>query len=300
MEFRCSGRTKDIMDSMLSTAANSPGELLLQQGELAGRRISFEAIVCQDPTCECKHLTLKCFTETPEAGTRTPIPVYLEMDLDRQEIANLEDLKGNPATMALAKAVAAESGPEEWKQLRRIYWGLKQYWTEHADLEEVEVLFPPDAATGAMVGYFDVFPFAKRIEFILEQENWLMDDQYCCNPKCPCEEAVLLFFRLPEKADQGTLRPTLSISYQYRDGTVTRLEPVGDPRYSEQSLLESLKRARADLDSLLAQRQSLLRRLCRRSLKKQTTHSLTPKIGRNDPCPCGSGKKWKKCCGARS
>jgi SEC-C motif-containing protein len=25
-----------------------------------------------------------------------------------------------------------------------------------------------------------------------------------------------------------------------------------------------------------------------------------PKIGRNDPCPCGSGKKHKKCCGARA
>ena len=24
----------------------------------------------------------------------------------------------------------------------------------------------------------------------------------------------------------------------------------------------------------------------------------TPKVGRNDPCPCGSGKKHKKCCGA--
>ena len=23
----------------------------------------------------------------------------------------------------------------------------------------------------------------------------------------------------------------------------------------------------------------------------------TPKTGRNDPCPCGSGKKYKKCCG---
>jgi hypothetical protein len=22
----------------------------------------------------------------------------------------------------------------------------------------------------------------------------------------------------------------------------------------------------------------------------------SPKIGRNDPCPCGSGKKYKKCC----
>jgi SEC-C motif-containing protein len=25
-----------------------------------------------------------------------------------------------------------------------------------------------------------------------------------------------------------------------------------------------------------------------------------PKVGRNDPCPCGSGKKYKKCCGARA
>ena len=23
-----------------------------------------------------------------------------------------------------------------------------------------------------------------------------------------------------------------------------------------------------------------------------------PKVGRNDPCPCGSGKKFKQCCGA--
>ena len=23
-----------------------------------------------------------------------------------------------------------------------------------------------------------------------------------------------------------------------------------------------------------------------------------PRVGRNDPCPCGSGKKYKKCCGA--
>ena len=25
----------------------------------------------------------------------------------------------------------------------------------------------------------------------------------------------------------------------------------------------------------------------------------TAKVGRNDPCPCGSGKKYKKCCGAQ-
>ena len=29
-----------------------------------------------------------------------------------------------------------------------------------------------------------------------------------------------------------------------------------------------------------------------------TIERTEPKVGRNDPCPCGSGKKFKKCCGA--
>lgn len=28
-----------------------------------------------------------------------------------------------------------------------------------------------------------------------------------------------------------------------------------------------------------------------------TQRNGSPKVGRNDPCPCGSGKKLKKCCG---
>ena len=31
-----------------------------------------------------------------------------------------------------------------------------------------------------------------------------------------------------------------------------------------------------------------------------TVRRATPRIGRNDPCPCGSGKKFKKCCGSQS
>lgn len=30
----------------------------------------------------------------------------------------------------------------------------------------------------------------------------------------------------------------------------------------------------------------------------QSVVRAEPKVGRNDPCPCGSGKKHKKCCGA--
>jgi len=31
--------------------------------------------------------------------------------------------------------------------------------------------------------------------------------------------------------------------------------------------------------------------------KREPLTRQMPKIGRNDPCPCGSGKKYKKCCG---
>ena len=29
----------------------------------------------------------------------------------------------------------------------------------------------------------------------------------------------------------------------------------------------------------------------------KTIVNESPKVGRNDPCPCGSGKKYKNCCG---
>ena len=32
--------------------------------------------------------------------------------------------------------------------------------------------------------------------------------------------------------------------------------------------------------------------------QREVAKTMQPKVGRNDPCPCGSGKKFKKCCGA--
>ena len=31
--------------------------------------------------------------------------------------------------------------------------------------------------------------------------------------------------------------------------------------------------------------------------QSKTVRRESPKVGRNDPCPCGSGKKYKHCCG---
>ena len=38
----------------------------------------------------------------------------------------------------------------------------------------------------------------------------------------------------------------------------------------------------------------------KKTAKINNTVVKNEKVGRNDPCPCGSGKKYKKCCGANT
>ncbi len=47
-------------------------------------------------------------------------------------------------------------------------------------------------------------------------------------------------------------------------------------------------------DSILTQER---RKEIRKEYNKSKTYVNENKIGRNDDCPCGSGKKYKKCCG---
>ena len=60
--------------------------------------------------------------------------------------------------------------------------------------------------------------------------------------------------------------------------------------------------ARASWLYELPQWDNLLTEERRKELYKEERNSGTvkrseKKIGRNDPCPCGSGKKYKQCCG---
>ena len=40
-----------------------------------------------------------------------------------------------------------------------------------------------------------------------------------------------------------------------------------------------------------------MKELAKKFKNSKTVRRDQPKVGRNDPCPCGSGKKYKQCCG---
>ena len=71
--------------------------------------------------------------------------------------------------------------------------------------------------------------------------------------------------------------------------------------FDKEKLYKNMVAARADWLYELPQwkeifSESELKKLYKEQ-KESTTIRKGKKIGRNDPCPCGSGQKYKKCCG---
>ncbi len=71
--------------------------------------------------------------------------------------------------------------------------------------------------------------------------------------------------------------------------------------YDKELLYKNMVEAKAEWLYNLPQWDKLLTEERRKELYREQKRSKTvvkgEKIGRNDPCPCGSGKKYKKCCG---
>ena len=71
--------------------------------------------------------------------------------------------------------------------------------------------------------------------------------------------------------------------------------------FDKEILYKNMVDAKADWLYDMPEWEALLTEERRKELyleqKKSGTIVKDAKVGRNDPCPCGSGKKYKKCCG---
>lgn len=86
---------------------------------------------------------------------------------------------------------------------------------------------------------------------------------------------------------------TQSIEHYFR-AQVVQEEPTGRPRD-----MRAIKEEYAAM--VAARRQAAAQAGAggeEAPAKPQPVRRTGPKVGRNDPCPCGSGKKYKKCCGS--
>ncbi len=94
------------------------------------------------------------------------------------------------------------------------------------------------------------------------------------------------------------------INSSLKEGNPTEALEADTPvnlNYDKELLYKNMVEAKADWLYNLPQWEPLIPAERRTELYKEQKRSKTvvkgKKIGRNDPCPCGSGKKYKHCCG---
>ena len=105
--------------------------------------------------------------------------------------------------------------------------------------------------------------------------------------------------------EKGIYEQLLSNPDEVVSGTVKELaEKYGQDVLTMVGFLDGIKNmvdAKADWLYQLPQWDEIFSEEKRKELYKEQKKSGTVvkphKIGRNDPCPCGSGKKYKYCCG---
>jgi hypothetical protein len=233
-----------------------------------------------------------------------------------------------PGAVALGRAFLAEAQEAHWEWFDRLVRAVKRRQMENLDLDTLAEDLPPDLKVGGgvLTGYAEVFPWVDPFTFACDGADWFVDDQYCMEPGCGCTQAGLTFFRAPAAltTPRAPLRSHAFLHFDYRTNKTEVVETrPGGP--GPEALMHALRTARTDLAEVLRGRHGRLRQLGRRLVSRAGRRSRAgrsiaagdraelenasppaptpfarpaPKVGRNDPCPCGSGKKSKKCCGA--
>ena len=140
--------------------------------------------------------------------------------------------------------------------------------------------------------------FDSIAKLYMQQTGGLMSDgdkALCDNGMREVERIVLLNIidrKWPDQIDNmDKLRESISLqAYAQRD-PVTQYKLFGCEMFEEMA-----KNIRHDTVSSLMHF-SIEQKVERESPDNKTYHRAERKIGRNETCPCGSGKKYKNCCG---
>ncbi len=271
-----------------------------EKGPYKGNSFKGYMKMCANPFCVCSEI--QCIVKYSNnsnnlSDDKKQYILYIDV-LEKKCIE--KDIKSeiSPDNNKFKKAFISELTDENWDDLENDFFSFKQALTENFDIEnsKYKVNFPESANEdeGPMISYHEIFPYAEDYSFEYEKIQYLIDDQYCINPKCGCNEVNLKLVSLVNHTEK------LYIRYNYTQQFYLEMENFLKNSYNLKTLMMRLKAAIPDIDEILKKRHGFFKALYKKSensgnLPQKITSNK--KIGRNESCPCGSGKKYKKCCG---
>jgi hypothetical protein len=264
---------------------------------------------CDNPACDCR--ALEVWMRPLEHSGPPSHVTHLRLLFETREVERT--VPEGPRDRQIAETLAKRLNADDWFLAQEIYAFEKAEISEPQDASDLQVSFPEDVLSdpSTLIQYQDLFPYARLSHFQLASQFFVVFERYCSHPECTCTEVCLDIAATPPLRPLD--RPTpphvttekdvtrLLIDYRTDQVKVAKPGPPGSPPAAK--LFQALQSAGPDLKARLERRHRVLQQLHKqaRTGRVQTAAPQpfrTPKkVGRNEPCPCGSGKKFKHCCG---
>jgi hypothetical protein len=168
-----------------------------------------------------------------------------------------------------------------------IHEGIMQSWVHHAS-ETGSIAHGGSASAG------DVEHAGK---------TWFFELFYCVNPDCDCRHfSVDVFEQRPRKntPDQVEFVERYMVQGHFDDPSLEVTARLTGTNAEALAVVRAWFAHTGDQRETFERQYHQLREVARRSLAEAAHRQPAPRrheVGRNEACPCGSGKKYKRCCG---
>lgn len=256
--------------------------------------------VCDNPFCGCSEMTFGIGTEL-----KTRPMASFTFDVITKQV---KAIGFDSSSKLLSERLVSELTPEDNKILVSIFRSEKLKCEEKCNIHEIDPpVFPAKKIENEsiMIDFKQIFPWSKEHWFTVNNNTYFVIDQYCLNSACNCQSVILDFLGFHNDVHLNEKDPTI-VTYNCGSGKWEASE-VGKETHPPPTLMKEMFAKYPDFRRTLNERRTQLRLLYKRyrektGMKTTPTNSISyPQVaGRNDPCPCGSGKKFKKCCGKQS
>jgi hypothetical protein len=257
--------------------------------------------VCPSPSCGCRVIQLDLSQIVAGDNHTQPPSRYVKIDLFDKSLEPMKKDKPLPEELLFAERFLGFLNVEDFEFLSKKHFEIKNRLTEEAKPEAIDAYFDFRSieSKGVMSGYNDVLPFADRLYATVAGKKYRVFDRYCLQPRCLCTDTNLSIFDPDESDGRGIELSCIGVNYEKK---AWKMVEDGSLSLDPDVLRSALENEIPDLYDTLHKRHVRLKSIYASS-KKRLSGASQPlnlsKVGRNDLCPCGSGKKFKKCCSGK-
>lgn len=276
-------------------------------GTYEGEELLIHESYCVNPHCDCRRVHLDLIP----ASSRAIKPVCFQINFDTKQIDWPEGMRVSEGCKAVAEEFCRDVYENLKPEFRKHYHEAKKFGTKLCNLLNSCYSFE----TKAMVVYCDIFPGPAFWSFSYGKKTFIVVDQYCAQPECHCQDVVLTFYVAKKDASKILFAVRLENGQFVKEKSFTNPEEMKQlistfelkVPHLQAEILSRLKKAK-EFGRMMRKERIPKKRICTLleslSSDPQDEAPQRPepvvtekKVGRNEPCPCGSGKKYKKCCG---